>query len=274
MLAAEVSDSYVLRIVSICVGVRSDKSVGRVISEAVTASVVVCRGHIAVSIVGDRHSVMVCQMVILVVAEAVGITVVCGGDNVACRIVGEGFVGGFACIVVHLGALCHPRPLIVSIAHLDVFVKMFFCRYTSQDVVSVFKSRDKHASCVFLHSGDNTTCVIVFGSCYASVGLDYACYSVVCIIGIYSLAVFPVCYAYEVVVYIVFIAYLCSVRVGNSRKITYGVVSVAYNVAKCVLILYNAVKGINLAPLTILQIVLLASTKARSTHKIISLVTH
>ena len=188
MLTAKVSNSYILRIVSICVGVRSDKSVGRVISEAVTASVVVCRGHITISIVGDRHSVMVCQTVVLVVAEAIGITVVCGGDDVACSVVGESFVGGFARIVVHLGALCYSRSLIVSIAHLDVFVKMFFCRYTSEYVVSVFKSRDKYASCVFLHSGDNTTCVIVFGSCYAAVGLDYAYCTVVCVIGIYSLA--------------------------------------------------------------------------------------
>ena len=131
MLTTEVSNSYILRIVCICVGVRSDKSVGRVISEAVTASVVVCRGHIAVSIVGDRHSVMVCQTVVLVVAEAVGITVVCGGDDVACRIVGEGFVGGFACIVVHLGALCYPRSLIVSIAQFGVFVKMLI-RFPTQ----------------------------------------------------------------------------------------------------------------------------------------------
>ena len=162
-----------------------------------------------------QHPVMVCQTVILVVAEAIGITVICGGNDVACRIVGEGFVNGLACIVVHLGSLCYSRSLIVSIAQFYIFVKMLFCRYTSQDVVSVFKSRDKHASCVFLHSGDNTTCVIVFGSCYASVGLDYACYSVVCVIGIYSLAVFPVCYAYEVVIYVVFIAYFCSVRIGD-----------------------------------------------------------
>ena len=90
-----------------------------------------------------------------------------------------------------------------------------FCRYSSEYVVGILKSRDKHASCVFLHSGDNTTCVIVFGSCYASVRLDYACYSVVYVIGIYSLAVFPVCYAYEVVIYVVFIAYLRSVRIGD-----------------------------------------------------------
>ena len=50
-----------------------------------------------------------------------------------------------------------------------------------------------------------------------------------------------------VVVYVVFIAYLRTVRIGNNRKITNRVVSVSDNVSKCVLIFNNAVKGINLA---------------------------
>ena len=83
IFAAAISDSYILRIVSICVVSRPDKSVGRIVG----AGEGTVRQHIAVKVIAYRITVERDQTVVVVIREAASVRV----REVARRVVSKAF---------------------------------------------------------------------------------------------------------------------------------------------------------------------------------------